>query len=147
MRESDDGLRSLITRYLPHPHHIQAIELSLRQRGVPDMNICIDSIETWLELKATAGWAVMLRPGQIGWAVTRIRHGGRVTIAVRRRTLGGKRVKPADELWLLDGKFARELKADGLRWALSHPPALLGRWTGSPKAWQWDEVRATLIRT
>lgn len=161
----DDGLRALFHRHLPHPRDLQNVELGLTGTGVPDLNFCVDGVEGHVEMKATGGWAVTLDPAQIGWIVTRCRHGGRVLIAVRRRTAGGPRTETADELWLLRGVYARELRAGGLRWALAQPPIpatragagrgvlrppghpLTGRWTGGPRQWAWDEIRDHLCRS
>jgi len=143
-RQPDDGLRSLFHKHLPHPRDLQDIEVGMRDRGVPDLNFCIEGISGWIEMKATGGWTVDLKPAQIGWLVTRARHGGRVFIAVRRRNTAGPRKRlGVDELWLLDGSYARELRAFGLRKAPR--PAVLGTWSGGPRAWDWDAVRCLLV--
>jgi hypothetical protein len=152
----DDGLRALFHRHLPHPRDLQNVELGLTGAGVPDLNFCVEGAEGFVEMKATRRWSVDLKPEQIGWIVTRCRHGGRVLIAVRRRAAGGPRTESADELFLFRGVYARELRAGGIRWALDYdvpasssaprrgslaPHPLLGQWTGGPKRWSWDEVR------
>lgn len=159
MRDPDDGLRALFNGHVPHPRDFQNVETGLTSLGVPDLNFCIEGVEGWIEMKATAHWAVTLRPNQIGWLLTRKRHGGQVFIAVRRRTEQG-----ADELYLCRGEYAEQLKLGGLRWALKQAPdrlksagrgglkvgdtprlPLLGVWTGGPtRGWDWGAVRRLL---
>lgn len=138
----DDGLRSLFNKHLPHPRHMQNVELGMTNQGVPDLYYCINGISGWVECKATPSWGIGLRPSQIGWAVTHCRHGGRVLVAVRRRTAGGPRTPAADQLYLLRGHCARELRTGGLQWALSQPPGqvVLGMWSGGPTKWNWSAV-------
>jgi hypothetical protein len=140
MRQPDDGLRALFHKHLPHPRDLQDVEIGMRDRGVPDLNFCIEGSSGWIEMKATSGWTVDLKPAQIAWLVTRVRHGGRVFVAVRKRTVAGPRKGNAvDELWLLNGSYARELRTGGLRGASRL--AVLGRWTGGPRDWDWVAVR------
>lgn len=114
--------------------------------GVPDLNFCIDGVEGWVEMKQTDGWAVTLEPEQVSWLFRRHRNGGRVFVAVRRWHDGGPRRGPAcDELWLLRGQYAPDLKTLGLKWAMTSP-ALLGRWCHGPARWDWDAVRSILVK-
>ena len=139
----DDGLRALFHKHLPHPRDLQDIEVGMRDRGVPYLNFCIEGKSGWIEMKATSGWTIDLKPAQIGWLVTRARHGGRVFVAVRKRTSAGPRKGlGVDELWLLNGSYARELRACGLRKAPRL--ALLGQWSRGPKKWDWSAVRRLL---
>jgi hypothetical protein len=145
-RAPDDGLRALFHKHLPYPRDLQDVEVGMRDCGVPDLNGCIDGMEFWIEMKATSGWTIDLKPAQIGWLVTRARHGGRVFVAVRRRTSAGpRRGSAADELWLLNGSYARELRTSGLRKAPR--PAVLGTWSGGPRAWDWGVVQCLLAAT
>lgn len=140
----DGGLKQLLPSHLIQGIHWQRIESALTGGGIPDL--CAQpqgGREFWVEAKQTKEWAVTLRPDQVGWALCRIRHGGRVLIAVRRRCDAGPRRPAADELWLLRGSFAREAKRGGLR-ALP-PAAILGTWPGGPSRWDWSEVRRLLI--
>lgn len=138
----DGSLRSLFRKRLRVGFHWQSIETGGTGLGVPDSNYCCDGVEGWVEFKQTTGWAVSLRPEQVGWLVARSRAGGRVFVAVRRLDRGGPRKGGAsDELWLLKGESARELKHDGLRCDV----AVLGAWGGGPSAWDWNEVRSLLV--
>lgn len=137
---TDGGLRRLFQRHLPDADW-QSIETPV-SRGVPDINGCLYGQEFWIEFKLTSGWAVGLRPEQVAWLVRRARAGGRVFVAVRRRCLTGARRKAADELWLLPGAAAREILDRGLR----ETNLVLGTWAGGPVRWDWDGVRAVLMR-
>lgn len=169
----DDGLRPIFRKFFPKPCHWQSIETGGTGLGVPDSNLCVpitssvasltpalarmreakvEGIEMWIEYKATSGFTINLRPEQIGWHLTRTRHGGKTFVAVRRRCDEGRGRDPADELWLFKGFAAAELKAGGLR-SLQPPydvPALpqgafLGAWQGGPSRWDWDAVRLAVL--
>lgn len=150
---SDGDLRPIFRARVPPPVHWTSVETGGTGRGVPDSNFCADGVEGWIEYKVTAGWSVTLRPEQIGWLTTRARHGGRVFVAVRRRCEEGPRRDWADDLYLLEGAAARELREQGLRqFAVTKnaPTArrqagLLGVWSGGPSAWDWQAVRDVLV--
>lgn len=147
----DDGLRGLFRKHLPGPCHWQTIE-RLLDRGVPDSNVCLEGRECWIEYKAASQSFVKFRPEQIGWHLTRLRHGGRSFAAVRRRT---KRSDRWDELWLFWGAAAPRLAAEGLEAygcdpggplerPLGRSGDLLGAWAGGPARWPWGVVRGLL---
>lgn len=130
----DDGLRALFRKHLPTVDW-QSVETAVN-RGVPDSNYCYQGYEGWIECKSTDHWSVDLRPEQIGWIARRVRHGGRVWIAVRRRHDGGKRRGPAvDELYLIRGENVKTAKLDGLRGCPYE-----GKWRGGPSRWDWQGV-------
>jgi len=149
---TDGDLRKLFREHLPKIHW-QSVETGGTGRGIPDSNGCglttdannsVVGIEFWIEFKVTAAWAVALRPEQVGWLTQRARHGGRVFVAVRRTSKGGPRSgPPSDELWLLDGQYARDIKQDGLR----KLPAgsLLSRSTGGPAQWDWQKIETAIL--
>ena len=140
----DDGLRPLIHQHLPHVHW-QTIETGAVAAGVPDTNGCIRGIEFWVECKSTDAWAVVMRPAQTGWIARRVRYGGRVHVAVRRRHEGGPRLgQPVDELWLVPGLLVRQLVVGGLR-SLDGRPGVT-RWAGGPRRWDWPAVLAAMVR-
>lgn len=139
----DGGLRRIIMDNL-YRVHCQPVETGLISMGVPDLNFCADGVEGWIECKQTEGWAVTLEPEQISWLTRRARNGGRVFVAVRRWHTGGPRKgPPVDELWLLRGEYAPDLRSLGLQWTLSTRGPLLGRW--SRGQWDWDDFRHLLI--
>lgn len=135
---ADGDLRRLFRERLPHMHWTP-IETAATGSGVPDVNCCWRGREFWIEFKFTAGWAVVLRPEQVGWLARRARAGGRAFIAVRRRALAGPRRAAADELWLFAGSQAAALKAGGL--GSAEPLAV---WAGGPRSWPWAEIELFL---
>lgn len=143
----DDGLRPIFRSYLiPLGFDMQSVETGGTGRGIPDTNYCTGGLEGWIEFKATSGWSVDLSPEQIGWIERRVRHGGRVWIAVRRRHEGGARRGGAvDELYLLPGKFVRDARLNGLRGA-NLGPHLMGPFEDGPSRWDWDTVAEALRR-
>lgn len=144
MSRVDGGLRAELRKRLPH-FHWTSVETPLTESGVPDCEYCCEGVQAWIECKRARGWEVSLRPEQIGWQLRRHRAGGRALIAVRR--------VPGDELWLLAGHAARELKEYGLprdlnfsrKPALWPHGALLGLWTGGPSRWDWRQVERALL--
>jgi hypothetical protein len=137
---ADGNLRLIFRKYLPMVHWT-TIETSFAEPGVPDMNGCLRGHEFWVENKWTDGWRVTMRPEQVGWLLRRTRAGGCTFVAVRRHCAAGARRPAADELWLLQGARAAELKERGLR----HTPAL-GQWAGGPPRWGWGQVAELLVK-
>ncbi len=138
MSKVDDGLRPIFRDHLPK-FDWQSIETPITGSGVPDSNYCRNGREGWIEYKATKGYAVTLEPEQIGWICRRVRHGGRVWIAVRRRSSAGPRKGTAvDELWIIPGVLAKKAKIEGLRGLRFWPT--VEHWSGGPTKWDWDHV-------
>jgi hypothetical protein len=145
----DDGLRPLFRKYLPD-FDWQSVETGGTGRGVPDSNFCArphhaghPGVEGWIEYKATRKHGIDLEPEQIGWITRRVRFGGRVFIAVRRRHSGGPRLgDPVDELWLMPGGLATLARVTGLRGAEVQRQAHV--WRGGPRGWDWRAVAAVL---
>jgi len=136
----DDGLRSIFHNHLPRIHW-QAMELGVVGAGVPDSNFCWSGVDGWIEYKATADYSVGLEPEQVGWISRRMRAGGRVFIATRRRHDGGPRLgDPVDELWIHEGWDAATLKASGLS---SCPPVLYEE--NGPSSWNWSLIESVLV--
>lgn len=46
-------------------------------RGVPDMNVCYQGKEFWIEAKLFTGGRVLIRPEQHAWMMRRSAHSGR----------------------------------------------------------------------
>lgn len=126
----DSGLRALFRKHLPS-FHIASIETGITVTGVPDMNYCYGGIEGWVEMKACAHWRVKVRPEQVAWIENRIRHGGRVFVAVRRART---------ELWLYHGRMAGDLTTR----PLDTVPGI-GHWNGGPGWWDWDAIGRLLL--
>ncbi len=129
----DGGLKDIFRLHLPH-FDFQPIEMFLLAAGVPDLNFCAEGIDGWIELKMTKAWAVTVRPAQVGWIERRLRHGGRVFIAVRRFRID------ADELWIYPGADARRLADGGLR--AVDPIGCCG---GGPSVWNWLGIESLLL--
>lgn len=119
---------------------MQRIETGIIGAGVPDVNICKQGCDVWLELKWTPGWKPRIRPEQIGWAERRIRHGGRVLMLTWRRCEAGERREAASELWIHYGDDMRHVLDGGLR---ATSPVLLCR--GGPAAWDWTSIDGALL--
>jgi hypothetical protein len=136
---SDGNLRTIFQKHLPEVHW-QPIETWSTGQGVPDANGCLAGQEFWIENKLTDGWKVNFEPGQVAWAERRIRAGGRVLLAVRRKTNAGPRRGDAcDELWLFNGSQSRAVSVDGLKGA--KPLVIEGN---GPAKWDWDTIRKVL---
>lgn len=137
----DGGLRPLFRERLKRGFQWTSIETGGTGRGTPDSEFCCGGVARWVEFKQTEGWACTLLPEQVGWHVARAYRGGTSLIATRRWHDGGpRRGEAVDELWVHEGRFAAELRAEGLRAA---EPLL--REFGGPAGWDWDRVRAVLL--
>lgn len=145
MSKADDGLRALFTKNLPGDvWECTPIETGGTVSGVPDTFWkCKDpQASGWTEHKATTGWAVGVRPHQIGWIGRHVAAGVRVTVAVRARGIGSA-AGHGDSLWLLRGECINHLAQYGLR---DLPEAwILGRWYGGPRSWDWGVVARALV--
>lgn len=109
--------------------------------GIPDSNSCSAGTEFWIEFKETSSFTVDLRPLQVAWISRRVRHGGIVWIAVRRRHDGGpRRGDPVDQLYIVSGAHAAALALGGL----NNVPASGRVWKGGPANWSWREISAVL---
>ena len=99
--------------------------------------------QAWIEFKTTSGWAVTLRPAQVGWLSRRVRHGGRAFVAVRRVVaVQSMRRTKADELYLIPLTSAEQpalLRDEGLRGSVK-----CFTWSGGPGVWNWSEVARIL---
>jgi hypothetical protein len=139
---TDGGLRRIFAEHLPM-FHFQSVETGGTGRGIPDTNFCGDGAEGWLEFKATDGWRVTIAPEQVAWAERRLRAGGRVFLAVRRKASAGPRRGAAvDTLYLYSGAKIRPLAGHAITDVLR-----LGQWEGGPAQWDWEAVRKLLIRS
>lgn len=136
----DGGLSGILREYMPEVHW-QRIETGGTGRGIPDLNGCMDSCESWCELKATEAWAVVIRPEQVAWAERRARAGGRVFLITRRMVSSGPRRKAADEVWIHRGSDMRGVSMHGLK----DGPAPIYRGEGGPANWLWPVIEEILF--
>jgi len=142
---SDGELRRIFQQHIP-AFHWQSVETWSTGQGVPDCNYCGDGTEGWIEFKFTSIFKVNVGAEQVGWIERRMRAGGNVFVAVRRKHSGGPNKGVAvDELLLLTGHAARFLVTGTLR---DLPVNLVqGRWSGGPKNWGWETVRSKLLKS
>lgn len=143
----DGGLRSLFRQNIMGDWC--SVESGTTGGGIPDSNYCIEGHDGWIEYKQTTGWAVTLRPEQVGWIARRVRNGGTVWIAVRQQAPAGPRRPPRDALWLFRGTWAARAKAEGLRgpWVAEAAPADLHVYDGGPARWGWRAIHGLLTRS
>ena len=73
---------------------ITSIE-SYTSRGIPDLNMCCDGYESWVECKHEKGNQIKMRPEQKNWIRYRSSCGGNVYVLVKRQTAK----KDCIELW------------------------------------------------
>lgn len=136
----DDNLRSIIKDHLRHIDW-QSIESALTGGGIPDLNGCCDGVEAWVECKRASAWTVKIRPAQIGWSKKRIRHGGRVLLAIRKRHDGGARRGAAvDEFFLFNGELMHEINQNGFQ---SYAPRVHEK--GGPSRWDWSAIQQAIF--
>lgn len=137
----DGGLRKIFQAKLPQADWT-SVETWSTGRGVPDVNYCFPGgIEGWIEFKQTSEWKVDMRPEQVAWIERRVRHGGRIFIAVRRKTEAGpRRGPPRDELWIARGEHVRALATGEL--GKGYPGSYIG--FNGPGRWLWSQIEAIL---
>jgi hypothetical protein len=139
---SDGQLRVLFREHLKNAH-ITSIETWTSEPGIPDMNICIDGNEVWVENKVIdSGWSPKMKTEQVAWAEQHMRYGGKVFLCVRKRTYGTPKRAPIDLLYIFHGRHMRKIHEEyqGMRHTI---PVFLD--DGGPAHWNWDEVRTVLL--
>lgn len=117
--QNEAGFWKLLKSHMPPGAHYQRIETGGTGLGTPDLNVCDDGFEFWIELKVCAGLKIGLRPEQISWHLKRHEAGGASFILVRRQA-EGPRIGKIDKIFLYNGWKAVWLNTDGLK----HPPLL-----------------------
>ena len=139
----DGGLRGIFRKKIPSFMWV-SVETGMTGRGIPDSHYCRLGVSGWVEWKVTNAWSVGLRPEQVAWILRYHRNGGRVWVAVRRQVLSGPRRGPAaDELWLIHGWAAADLKSQGLKKIAEN--AVAGVWPDGPTQWDWAEIERLLL--
>lgn len=98
------------------PGHAERVENALT-KGTPDVNMCHESIELWLELKILdAKGTCQLRPEQVLWHRKRQEHGGRVFVLARNedtlKILQVQRNMETFEIWTCSKPFNWESMND-----------------------------------
>jgi hypothetical protein len=131
---SDGELRKQFRAHLPAVHW-SSIESGLTEPGVPDLNGCVEGVDFWVENKKTKAWAVQVQSVQVGWHLRHTKDGGRTFFAIRRMAKVGPRKAAADELYIVDGMFARELMKSGLKGT-----PIIASFSGGPARWNWNII-------
>jgi len=67
--------------------HVQRIETTTGP-GVPDLNVCHNAQEMWIELKMVIKQGILLRKEQYGWGMKRAIHGGYVYVMALNKDAG-----------------------------------------------------------
>lgn len=79
----EGAFRLALKKFLEsHGWQVQIIEVGAINAGVPDIYICKNGREHWIELKASRAtfvdfWHIDFRPGQQAWLRRNFKHGGR----------------------------------------------------------------------
>lgn len=79
----EGAFRLALKKFLEtHGWQVQIIEVGIINAGVPDLYVCKNGHEHWIELKSSrssfAGqWVIDFRPGQQAWLRRNFVHGGK----------------------------------------------------------------------
>jgi len=84
---TEKNLRELLKRRLPPKTHFCPME-NTSGPGTPDVNLCLNGVEVWLELKIIVGkrklrFQKALSASQRNWLVSRSRAGGNAFLLAR----------------------------------------------------------------
>lgn len=63
--------------------HIQSVESEATAAGIPDINMCLDGKEVWVELKSGRLTTSSIKPGQYIWHIKRTQAGGTTWVVQR----------------------------------------------------------------
>jgi hypothetical protein len=111
-----------------------SVETAGTASGVPDSEFCTPSgVQGWIEFKSTKIYRVHLQPFQVSWIDKRVRYGGNVWIAIRRRPRSN-REQGVDQLILMHGNQINALKEGGIE------NTNRTEWNGGPGNWNWVEI-------
>jgi len=110
----EKNLWALFKKHLPYEVHSQRIETGGTGLGIPDVNLCGNGMETWVELKVVKGRRVMLSPEQVVWHFRRARAGGSSWILARDKADGVRKGK-YDRIYLWPGSAAKDVAEHGIK--------------------------------
>lgn len=113
MNSRESSLWKMLKGHMPSSWDVQRIETGSTGRGIPDVNVCVDGHEFWIELKVVQGRRVELSPEQVAWHYRRTRAGGRTWILARDKADGVWKGK-YDRLYLWSGDKAPEVFSKGI---------------------------------
>ena len=104
---------SLFRSHIPKDCDVQRIETGSTGRGIPDINLCYQGYEFWIELKVVKGRSVDLAPEQVAWHYRRTRAGGTTWIIARDKYDKVKKGK-GDFIYLWHGDCVVKVKEKGI---------------------------------
>ena len=82
-------------------------------RGIPDVNLCYNGVEIWVELKIVSGRKVNITAEQCAWHYRRIRAGGR-TFIIARDKVDKVRKGKYDKIYVWTGENAVSVQENGI---------------------------------
>jgi|TARA_Y100000034_G_scaffold68872_1_gene83108 hypothetical protein len=135
MRKSEKTFWRLLKSHLPKGCDHQRIETGSTGRGIPDVNLCKDGVEIWVELKVVIGRSIDLSPEQVAWHYRRNAAGGTTWIMARDVADGARKGK-YDRIYLWCGSQSIEVKKQGV----DAPGAFVFE---SP--YEWDKIMDKLF--
>tara|TARA_R110000737_G_scaffold244400_1_gene255305 strand:- start:1223 stop:1666 length:444 start_codon:yes stop_codon:yes gene_type:complete len=103
----------LLKSHLPPMCHTQRIETGSTGLGIPDVNLCWEGKELWIELKVVKGKRVDLSPEQCAWHFRRHRAGGKSLIMARDKFDGPRKGK-GDVIYIWSSKDVVEIQEKGI---------------------------------
>lgn len=106
-------LWSLLKKHLPDKCDFQRIETGSTGLGIPDLNVCHEGQDVWIELKIVKGRQVHLSPQQVAWHFRRWRAGGRTFILARDKADGVRKGK-YDRIFIWPGNLGHDVLEKGV---------------------------------
>ncbi len=103
----------LFKKHLPNKCDYQRIETGSTGRGIPDVNLCYNGVEIWVELKIVSGRKVNITAEQCAWHYRRIRAGGR-TFIIARDKVDKVRKGKYDKIYVWTGENAVSVQENGI---------------------------------
>ena len=130
----------LVKKHLPLEVDWQRIETGGTGTGIPDVNICYNGQEHWIEFKIVKGRSVDLSPMQIAWHSRRTKAGGRTWI-IARHTFDGPRIGKGDRIYLWPGRCAKEVMQKGI----SYSETALGHYQWE-SPFPWPKIMEAILK-
>tara|TARA_R110000824_G_scaffold92279_1_gene224047 strand:+ start:252 stop:722 length:471 start_codon:yes stop_codon:yes gene_type:complete len=103
----------LLKKHLPITCHTQRIETGSTGLGIPDVNLCWEGTELWIELKIVKGKRVELSPEQCAWHFRRNRAGGK-SLIIARDKFDGVRKGKSDVIYIWNSSDVLKVQEQGI---------------------------------
>ena len=113
MLSLENTLWALFKKHLPKGCDSQRIETGGTGRGIPDVNLCYQGQEVWVELKVVSGRKINITAEQCAWHYRRVRAGGKTYIVARDKADGVRKGK-YDKLYVWSGEHAVAVQESGI---------------------------------